>query len=74
MLLPAKYWDLAFHTLSKNGCMLTDELFENLLKSPKFMSNIINELKEGGLDISDLSSFVRYLKKYYRSYWDTYIT
>jgi len=44
-----------------------------MLKSPKLASKIIYEFKKEELEISDTLSLVSLFKKYYRSYWDTFV-
>jgi len=70
--MPHEYFDIAGHTLKEDDARL-DRLFEELGKSPKIGSKIVHELKEEGLDISDMLSFASLSKKYYINYWDTFI-
>jgi digeranylgeranylglycerophospholipid reductase len=68
-----KYMNLLLHLLKENNDMIPYKFFEELTKSAKGISDITAISRKAGLDIDDAFSIFTHFKKYYRSWWDTFV-
>jgi len=71
--LTNEYINMIAHLLKENSGVFTDEIFENVIKSPKLTSKLLYELKKEEVDIPDMLSFISFFKQYFRSFWDTFV-
>lgn len=62
-----------FRRLADNDGVFATEYFEKTFKSATYLSRLFNKLEDGGIDINDFLSYASILKKYHKTFWDTFV-
>ena len=68
-----KQLDVYHQSLKDSGGLHTDEFFEYISKSSRYMAKLIANFKKEGLDPLEFASAMMLFRIHFETYWDTLI-